>query len=223
MNLTRPNAVFLLVLSLTLLVAIPATAQNKVVVVPLMEDAPPPGPPAAVPKTGQTTCTDEDGNTIACANTGQDGDIQAGVASPNPRFADNGNGTVTDELTGLIWLQSGNCNAFYSGDATGQNDRKWQFALDACNALASGYCGLTDSSAAGDWHLPNAKELYSLIDLGQFNPALPPNHLLSVFSWNYWSATTLALPTGYAWSVYFGNGYVEYYDKSNDGYVRCVR
>ena len=52
-----------------------------------------------MPKTGQTTCY----------ATGDDGDLEKGVAWPNPRFTDNGNGTVTDNLTGLIWLKNANC------------------------------------------------------------------------------------------------------------------
>jgi hypothetical protein len=32
-----------------------------------------------------------------------------GVAWPNPRFTDNSDGTVTDNLTGLIWLKNANC------------------------------------------------------------------------------------------------------------------
>ena len=43
-----------------------------------------------------------------CKGTGQDGEIQAGVPWPNPRFTDNEDGTVTDHLTGLIWLKNGN-------------------------------------------------------------------------------------------------------------------
>ena len=43
------------------------------------------------------------------APTGSDGDLQKGVAWPNPRFTDNANGTVTDNLTGLIWLKNANC------------------------------------------------------------------------------------------------------------------
>jgi len=39
-----------------------------------------------------------------------DGDVRAGVASPNPRFTDNNSGTVTDNLTGLVWIK--NTNAF---------------------------------------------------------------------------------------------------------------
>jgi len=55
-----------------------------------------------LPKTGQTICYDTSGNVISCAGTGQDGEIQAGVAWPEPRFADNGDGTITDNLTGLM-------------------------------------------------------------------------------------------------------------------------
>ena len=52
------------------------------------------GAPAPVAKTGQTTSF----------ASGDDGDLQEGVASPSPRFTNNGDGTVTDNLTGLIWL-----------------------------------------------------------------------------------------------------------------------
>ena len=65
----------------------------------------PPDGPAPVPKTGQTSCYDEFGDEINCASTGQDGDYQQGILWPNPRFRDNGNGTVTDNLTGLNGLR----------------------------------------------------------------------------------------------------------------------
>ena len=58
-----------------------------------------------LPKTGQTKCYDTSGNEIDCAGTGQDGEIQAGVEWPEPRFADYGNGTVMDNLTGLMWAK----------------------------------------------------------------------------------------------------------------------
>ena len=54
---------------------------------------------APVPKSGQTSSN----------ATGDDGDLQRGVAWPDPRFTDNGDGTVTDNLTGLIWLKNANC------------------------------------------------------------------------------------------------------------------
>jgi len=54
--------------------------------------------PTQVPKTGQTTKYSD----------GDDGDLQKCVAWPDPRFTDNGDGTVTDNLTGLIWLKEAN-------------------------------------------------------------------------------------------------------------------
>jgi Protein of unknown function (DUF1566) len=123
---------------------------------------------APVPATGQTECWDETGDPIPCAGTGQDGDIQAGVPLPTPRFRDQGDGTVKDHLTNLIWLQDASCFGTLA----------WQDARDAANRLADDPtstetdCGLTDGSRAGDWRLPNIRELQSLIDFRFSNPAL---------------------------------------------------
>ena len=51
--------------------------------------------PARGGKTGQQTCYDVAGAEIYCAGTGQDGDLQPGVAWPNPRFVDNADKTRT--------------------------------------------------------------------------------------------------------------------------------
>jgi hypothetical protein len=141
------------------------------------------------------------------------------------RFVDNNNGTVTDKQTGLIWLKDGACVQFYSGDATGANYRPWATAVDSANQLANGYCGLSDGSAAGDWRLPNVNELLSLIDRGRYNPALPAGCPLagSTGISYYWSSTTYADDSSYAWIVYFYLGNISYSVKSNNYYVRCVR
>ena len=83
--------------------------------------------PARVPKTGQTQCYNAS-TIIDCAGTGQDGALQKGVAWPNPRFTDNGNGTVTDNLTGLIWLKNADCLGL----------RAWDTALYASRQLNAG-------------------------------------------------------------------------------------
>src|SRR5207247_8582198 len=58
-------------------------------------------PPAChFPATGQTTCWDSSGNVIPCAGTGQDGDLQKGAPLS---YTDNGDGTITDNNTGLMW------------------------------------------------------------------------------------------------------------------------
>jgi hypothetical protein len=172
---------------------------------------------APVPKTGQTQCYNTAGTEISCTDTGQDGDYQKGVTWPNPRFITSTTGIVTDTLTGLIWLQDASCTAFFSGDATGQNNRAWSDALMATNLLASGYCGLTDGSVAGDWRLPNAREMQSLAHYGFYNPAVPNtagtgqwsegDPFSGVQSISYWSGTTFASDTSFAWRVqlYYGS------------------
>jgi hypothetical protein len=134
--------------------------------------------------------------------TGDDGEKEIGSAWPVPRFTDNGDGTVTDNLTGLIWLQ--NASRF------GQVD--WYSALIACNDLAADDADLRDGSVAGDWRLPNVKELLTLIDYGRFSPALPDNNLFDNVQFeptldNYWSSTTNAHKTEYlAWNVAMNHG-----------------
>jgi hypothetical protein len=159
---------------------------------------------AAVAKTGQTSSY----------ATGDDGDLQKGIAWPVPRFTDNSDGTVTDNLTGLIWLQ--NANRF--------GQRTWADALADCNSLADDGADLTDGSTAGDWRLPNVKELQSLLDYGNYNPTLPTGHTFSNVQSNYyWSSATYASNTGNAWIVNIWDGYVDDYDKSNSIYVWPVR
>jgi hypothetical protein len=126
------------------------------------------------------------------------------VPSPTPRFTDHSTGAVTDHLTGLIWLKNANC---FGGET-------WANALNAAKTLAAGSYGLTDSSQAGDWRLPNVRELQSLIDFGQFNPALPAGHPFSgVQSTNYWTSTTTASIPGGAWSLGLYDGFTAIFGK----------
>ena len=97
--------------------------------------------------------------------SGDDGDLQRGVAWPDPRFTDNGNGTVTDNLTKLIWDKD--ANRFSGMDLT------WSQALANCNQLADGATGLTDGSIEGEWRLANLNEYESLLHIGVGDPAIP--------------------------------------------------
>jgi hypothetical protein len=140
------------------------------------------------------------------------------------RFTDNGDGTVTDNVTALIWLKNANCTTFFSDDSTGHNYRNWRNALTAANSLEDGYCGVTDGSSAGDWRLPNVNELHSLVDLTQSNPPLPSGHHFDgVQSYFYWSSTTYADYTANAWGVFLYGGDVCHGYRTGTFYVWPVR
>ena len=187
--------------------------------------------PARVGETGQKTCYDAAGSVISCAGTGQDGDIQPGVAWPNPRFVDNADGTVTDMLTGLVWLKDASCADLAGTDTNG--GANWAPALTAAQALASGTCGLTDDSVAGAWRLPSVNELQSLIDYEYFDPALSNGAgtaqwtegdvFAGVQSPYYWSSTSYAYVPSYAWVVNLWNGVVDGNAKAGTLYVWPVR
>ncbi len=188
--------------------------------------------PARVGETGQKTCYNQAGTVIECAGTGQDGDIQPGVVWPNPRFVDNSDGTVTDMLTGLIWLKDARCADLVGTDASGQ--AVWVVALTASAALANGTCGLSDSSGAGDWRLPSVNELQSLIDYEYFFPAL--SNAEGTGQWTegdvfesvlsgmlYWSSTTFSTSWSTARTVVLASGIVSTKGKDNLYYVWPVR
>jgi len=181
-----------------------------------------------LPQTGQTKCYNTAGTEITCASTGQDGDIKAGTAWPSPRFTDNSNGTITDNLTGLIWLKDAGCFATVGGITKGTDaatsDLTWTNALIWSNSLTSGSCGLTDGSPVGDWRLPNINELESLVDLQNANPAIPAGHpFINVQANGYWSSSSYADFTGYAWLVKMVYGYVDVGNKGSGYYVWPVR
>lgn len=107
-------------------------------------------------KTGQTTSY----------QPRDDGELRPGVPWPDPRFTDNGDGTVTDNLTGLIWLQDAYCFGL----------RSWETLMDEVNTLEPPMCGLSDGSRKGDWRMPNVRELLSLVDFEEVKPSLPDGH-----------------------------------------------
>ena len=137
--------------------------------------------PAAVPRTGQT-------NSYVAKD---DGAYQRGVPLPTPRFTVGASGPatncVTDNLTGLVWAKNANIGGAMA----------WTTAIAYCEAL--------DYGGQTDWRLPNAKELYSLIDLGRYNPALPVGHPFTGVQMGgyYGSSSTCADNTAYVWCVDF--------------------
>ncbi len=167
--------------------------------------------PADLPKTGQTTCADTAGTVIACAQTGQDGDLKAGVAWPNPRFTlDSTGNCMTDKLTNLMWIRSPDSTA-----------RTWQQALDFANNLE--LCG------SADWRMPNVNELESLVNIGVANQAsfLNSQGFSGVQADSYWSSSIFTGPGGgsapLAWVATMASGGLGPVPRSTSGFVLPVR
>jgi len=118
---------------------------------------------------------------------------------------DNGDGTVSDTVTGLMWQQ---------GD--GQNDGggyTWEEAL--------GYCESLELPNHNDWRLPNIRELQSITDLGRYAPAIDP--LFDCSLANYWSSSPWVLNPYQSWAADFNDGRLRWRDKPLQFHVRCVR
>ncbi|BBO71367.1 hypothetical protein DSCA_52970 [Desulfosarcina alkanivorans] len=173
--------------------------------------------PANVWRTGQT----------ASWHAGDDGAIRAGVAWPTPRFTDNGDGSVTDNLSGLVWFKDANCiaNHYPEVDADGLVD--WSSGLAFVAGINDGTYGQCGAGKT-DWRLPNRKEMLSLIDFSHYNPALPSGHpFLNVglaSPAEYWTATTKLLSTDKAWETWIRAGDTGASDKeASTRYVWPVR
>jgi hypothetical protein len=148
----------------------------------------------------------------AAAQTCRD-DIKA--TAPDSRFTDNGNGTVNDLATGLIWKQ---CAEGLSGAgcATGRPATfTWQQALQQAEAAVFAGNSL--------WRLPNKNELASLIERRCYDSAINARFFPNTPGDEFWSSSSKASNSDYAWGVGFDVGYVYYPPKSTAQYVRLVR
>lgn len=143
-----------------------------------------------------------------------------GVTGPALSYQDNGDGTITDLNTGLMWEQKvaggGTClDALHAVDAV----CSWFDATGAWISAvnAEGYAGHSD------WRLPNIKELQSIVDYGTVNPAIDSTFSGVTAASSYWSSTShAAFPTG-AWFVFFDGGGVLASNKVDTLRVRAVR
>jgi len=135
--------------------------------------------------------------------------------APASRFIDNGNQTVTDRATGLIWKQCAQ-GLFGAGCATGVAVTfTWQQAL--VEAQSENFAGQTD------WRLPNIKELSSIVERACFTPAINVAVFPNTPNVIFWSASPNANSADSAWGVDFGFGvaFTDFRDGSNS--VRLVR
>ncbi|MBA3015691.1 MAG: DUF1566 domain-containing protein [Proteobacteria bacterium] len=123
-------------------------------------------------------------------------------------YTDNGNGTVTDTRTKLVWQQT--------DDGV---QRTWEGAIAYCEGLSLG--------GAIDWRLPNYKALLSLVDDSRSNPAIDPIFGNNNSPFFYWTSTTIpgqTPPNGLAAAVFFEQGTGAQDNKVNPySLARCVR
>ena len=108
------------------------------------------------------------------------------------RYTDNGDGTISDAQTGLMWMQCSYGQTYDGGDTNGDgficegnpNFGTWQqafsWAEDSNTDVDYGY---------SDWRLPNAKELGSIVDFGSAIPAINQSIFPNTPSGPYWSST----------------------------------
>jgi len=188
------------------------------------------GPHGRPLRTGQTTCWDSAGNVIVCAGTAQDGELRPGLAHV---YVDNGNGTITEQKTGLTWEKLSDDGSIHDKD----NKYTWADAFGKVDDLnTSAFAGFTD------WRLPSLFELNTLVNLGNnTRPAVS-----AVFNTNcganssgnlgctvttcsctvpnfYWSSSTYTEDPQAAWFVYFTVGYDGANEKIGQTYARAVR
>jgi hypothetical protein len=177
------------------------------------------------PATGQTTCWDAAGSVIACAGTGHDGEIQAGAMLV---YTDNGDGTITDAATGLMWEKLADDGGIHDKDNLYTWDDAFAVKLAALNGVG-GFAGHTD------WRVPNVKELQSIVNYEAVDPAVSAafntgctggcmvTTCSCTASTYHWSSSTYALAPAYAWRVIFSDALVSAGYKPDDFSVRAVR
>ena len=181
--------------------------------------------PAMLVASGQTSCWDADGGATPCTGTGQDGEAQAGAMLS---YVDNGDGTVTDENTGLVWEKLSDDGSVHDRDQTYSWPDTFPVKVAALNA-GSGFAGYTD------WRMPNVKELQSIVDHQRADPAASPAFDTGCASGctvltcscsapgSYWSSSTWVVLTSHAWYVSSGQGSTWRGDKTAPLHVRAVR
>ncbi len=149
-----------------------------------------------LPATGQTTCYDANGNVISCAGTGEDA---AHILNPKS-YTDNGNGTITDNVTGLMWQKQDNGSVYNWFQASGTYDA-------TNNPTSQSVCGVLTTGGHSDWRLPSVMELKSLVDYSITSGAtINTTYFPSTQASYYWSSSTYAYGTNGAWDVDFGSG-----------------
>jgi len=125
------------------------------------------------------------------------------------RWCDNDDGTVTDMTTGLVWLKNAKCTGTLAAINNSTGKLEWSNAVIWSSAVKDGVCGLSDSSAEGDWRLPTKSELAGITtedDDDAVSSSEQQAFGTSVQDNRYWTSTSLSVYPPNAWNVVLGNG-----------------
>jgi hypothetical protein len=137
--------------------------------------------------------------------------------TPTSQFViDAAKGTVLDKKTGLMWKRC----------AEGQSGANCATGIYSSYTWKSALTRAVDSTHASyqDWHLPNSKELESLVEEKCSNPAINTTAFPNAPSAWYWSSSPDASDPNNAWYVGFTSGYSDHDLRTGTGYaVRLVR
>ncbi len=155
-----------------------------------------------------------------------------GVSWPSPRFTDNGDGTVTDKMTGLMWIKNANAIKTLYPDfdhqpATGWGDGMvtWAKALEFIGKINDGTFNCGATTAYIDWRMPNVREMrilllysqdFSLITGAFTNAAILRDDF-------YFTSTTDPANTAYAITTNFYQSSINGRPNSTLNYVWPVR
>ncbi len=139
--------------------------------------------------------------------------LVAPAAAMEEQLADNLNGTIKDNYSGLLWIQNPSVIPAVAGQ------KIYAEAHDACADLV--HAGLGPNV----WRLPTINELKGIYD-GRFKNPRINTAFFSSEGAAYWSSTPY-LPGTKAWTLNFKTGYLGAYDRNNPDkparqYVRCV-
>jgi hypothetical protein len=138
-------------------------------------------------------------------------DVSEDKGSPNAAsYTDNGDGTVTDNITGLVWQQTATSTTYTWGSAS-------------ASGTAQNYCATMTLAGYSDWRLPSVVELGSLVVSGDDLPAINTSYFLDALKGYFWSSTALAASSTSAWEVFFSDGSMNNMAVSSANNVRCVR
>lgn len=125
-------------------------------------------------------------------------------------LTDNGDGTVSDNTTGLMWAKDGNGLGCNSGGLL-----SFANAITWANGLS--FAGHTD------WRMPTIREAHTIINFSGFNPPVYNPPFVNMKPETYWTSTPHPLWSANGYYISYFDGRTTSQDKANALYVMAVR